>query len=35
LTSLIQAGRRTAEQNIVFVHTDGAPALFAYRHLFD
>ena len=35
LISLIRAGRWTAEQNIVFVHTGGAPALFAYRHLFD
>jgi len=35
LTSLVRAGRWTAEQNIVFVHTGGAPALFAYHHLFD
>ena len=35
LISLIRAGRWTEEQNIVFVHTGGAPALFAYHHLFD
>lgn len=35
LISLIRAGHWTADQDIVFVHTGGAPALFAYHHLFD
>jgi L-cysteate sulfo-lyase len=35
LIALIRAGRWTAEDDIVFIHTGGAPALFAYRHLFD
>src|SRR5689334_10655935 len=35
LIALIQDGRWTKDQDIVFIHTGGAPALFAYRHLFD
>jgi L-cysteate sulfo-lyase len=35
LIALIKAGRWTADQDVVFVHTGGAPSLFAYRHLFD
>ena len=35
LIALIRSGRWTADQDIVFIHTGGAPALFAYRHLFD
>jgi L-cysteate sulfo-lyase len=34
LIALVRAGRWTPDQDIVFVHTGGAPALFAYRHLF-
>ena len=34
LIALIRAGRWTAGQDVVFIHTGGAPALFAYRHLF-
>jgi L-cysteate sulfo-lyase len=35
LISLIRNGRWTKDQDIVFIHTGGAPALFAYQHLFD
>lgn len=35
LIALIRAGRWTARDDVVFLHTGGAPALFAYRHLFD
>jgi L-cysteate sulfo-lyase len=35
LVALIRDGRWTSGQDIVFIHTGGAPALFAYRHLFD
>ena len=35
LMALIRDGRWTSGQDIVFIHTGGAPALFAYRHLFD
>jgi L-cysteate sulfo-lyase len=35
LIALIRGGRWTKDQDIVFIHTGGAPALFAYRHLFD
>jgi L-cysteate sulfo-lyase len=35
LIALIHEGRWTKDQDIVFIHTGGAPALFAYRHLFD
>ena len=35
LIALIREGRWTSGQDIVFIHTGGAPALFAYRHLFD
>jgi len=35
LIALIREGRWTKNQDIVFIHTGGAPALFAYRHLFD
>jgi L-cysteate sulfo-lyase len=35
LIALIQEGRWTSGQDIVFIHTGGAPALFAYHHLFD
>lgn len=31
LIALIQAGRWKASDNVVFIHTGGAPALFAYR----
>ena len=32
--ALVRGGRWTQDQDVVFVHTGGAPALFAYRHLF-
>jgi L-cysteate sulfo-lyase len=35
LIALVRAGRWASDQDIVFIHTGGAPALFAYRHLFD
>ncbi len=35
LIALIRDGRWSADDDIVFLHTGGAPALFAYRHLFD
>lgn len=35
LIALIRAGRWSASDDVVFLHTGGAPALFAYRHLFD
>jgi L-cysteate sulfo-lyase len=35
LVALIREGRWTKDQDIVFIHTGGTPALFAYRHLFD
>lgn len=35
LIALVKAGRWSKDQDVVFVHTGGAPALFAYRHLFD
>jgi L-cysteate sulfo-lyase len=35
LLALIRGGRWTSGQDVVFIHTGGAPALFAYRHLFD
>ena len=35
MIALIRDGRWTKDQDIVFIHTGGAPALFAYRHLFD
>ena len=35
LIALIRSGQWTSGENIVFIHTGGAPALFAYRHLFD
>ena len=35
LIALIWTGRWSADDDIVFLHTGGAPALFAYRHLFD
>jgi L-cysteate sulfo-lyase len=35
LIALIRNGRWTKDQDIVFIHTGGAPSLFAYRHLFD
>jgi L-cysteate sulfo-lyase len=34
LVALVRGGRWTQDQDVVFVHTGGAPALFAYRHLF-
>lgn len=34
LIALIRAGRWSVDDDIVFLHTGGAPALFAYRHLF-
>lgn len=35
LIALIRAGRWTGGHDIVFIHTGGAPALFAYRQSFD
>lgn len=35
LIALIRAGRWSSDDDIVFLHTGGSPALFAYRHLFD
>jgi len=35
LMALVRAGRWTEGEDVVFIHTGGAPALFAYRHLFD
>ena len=35
LIALVHSGRWTKDQDVVFIHTGGAPALFAYRHLFD
>lgn len=35
LISLIEAGRWGAEEDVVFIHTGGAPALFAYRSALD
>jgi len=35
LLALVRAGRWTSGQDVVFIHTGGAPALFAYSHLFD
>jgi L-cysteate sulfo-lyase len=32
---LVRDGRWTCDQDIVFIHTGGTPALFAYRQLFD
>jgi L-cysteate sulfo-lyase len=32
---LIRGGRWSKDDDVVFLHTGGAPALFAYRHLFD
>jgi len=31
LIGLVRAGRWTADDNVVFIHTGGAPALFAYH----
>jgi L-cysteate sulfo-lyase len=35
LIAMVRSGRWTKDQDVVFIHTGGAPALFAYRHLFD
>ncbi len=35
LISAIRSGRFTPQQNVVFWHTGGSPALFAYREIFD
>jgi len=35
LMALVRAGRWTEGEDVVFIHTGGAPALFAHRHLFD
>ena len=35
LIGLIRQGRFKASENIVFIHTGGAPALFGYRDAFD
>ena len=35
LIALIQSGRWTKDQDMVFIHTGGAPSLFVYGHLFD
>ncbi len=34
LIALVRAGRWKKDDDVIFVHTGGAPALFAYRHLF-
>jgi len=34
LIALIRAGRWQKGEDVVFIHTGGAPALFAYRHIF-
>ena len=34
LIALIRANRWKKDDDVIFVHTGGAPALFAYRHLF-
>ena len=31
LIAMVQSGRWTKDHDVVFVHTGGAPALFAYR----
>jgi L-cysteate sulfo-lyase len=35
LIAMVRGGRWTKDQDVVFIHTGGAPSLFAYRHLFD
>jgi L-cysteate sulfo-lyase len=35
LIALVRSGRWPADSDVIFIHTGGAPALFAYRHLFD
>jgi L-cysteate sulfo-lyase len=35
LIALVRAGRWKKDDDVIFVHTGGAPALFAYRHLFE
>lgn len=35
LISLVREGRWRADQDVVFIHTGGLPALFAYCHLFE
>jgi L-cysteate sulfo-lyase len=35
LIALVRAGRWQPEDNVVFIHTGGAPALFAYRSALD
>jgi L-cysteate sulfo-lyase len=35
LIAMVRSGRWTKDQDVVFIHTGGAPSLFAYRHLFD
>jgi L-cysteate sulfo-lyase len=35
LIALVRGGRWRPDQDVIFVHTGGTPALFAYRHLFD
>jgi 1-aminocyclopropane-1-carboxylate deaminase/D-cysteine desulfhydrase-like pyridoxal-dependent ACC family enzyme len=34
LIALVQSGRWKKDEDVVFVHTGGTPALFPYRHLF-
>jgi D-cysteine desulfhydrase len=34
LIDLVGKGKITREDTVVFLHTGGTPALFAYRHLF-
>jgi 1-aminocyclopropane-1-carboxylate deaminase/D-cysteine desulfhydrase-like pyridoxal-dependent ACC family enzyme len=35
LVDLIAKGKFSADENVVFLHTGGSPALFAYRSIFD
>jgi L-cysteate sulfo-lyase len=35
LIALIRDGRWDTDEDVIFIHTGGAPALFAYRHLFN
>jgi L-cysteate sulfo-lyase len=35
LIAMVRSGRWTKGHDVVFIHTGGAPSLFAYRHLFD
>ena len=35
LIDLVRRGRFGADETVVFIHTGGTPALFAYRSVFD